>query len=127
MGRNLSQSRQPGLLKNEKYKPYIKWNKETDEWICKAIRIDTDKDEEMEKTTESTIKVIMTRKELDIIARLIAYMYHDKRDEYEELASDLRKEHIYRDLRSIDTWLNSQYKKLEDEDEQPKQEKRQHL
>ena len=127
MGKNLSQSRQPGLQKNEKYKPYIKWNKETDEWICKAVRIDTDKDEEMEKTTESTIKVIMTRKELDIIARLIAYMYHDKRDEYEEIASDLRKEHIYKDLRSIDTWLNTQYKQLEDEDEQPKQEKRQRL
>ena len=35
MGKNLSQSKQPGLQKNEKYKPYIKWNKETDEWILK--------------------------------------------------------------------------------------------
>ena len=72
----------------------------------------------------SKIKILMDRKELDIIARIVAYMYHDKRDDYEELASDMRKEHIYKDLRSIDTWLNSQYRRLENEDEQSKQKKR---
>ena len=59
----------------------------------------------------------MEKDELDIIARIVAYMYHDKKDEYTEIASDLRKEHIYKDLRSIDQWLNIQYKRLEDQDE----------
>ena len=47
-------------------------------------------------------------------------MYHDKKDEYEEVASDMRKEHIYKDLRAIDLWLNTQYKQLEDQNEQSK-------
>ena len=29
----------------------------------------------------------------------------------------LEKENVYKDLRSIDTWLNSQYQKLEKENE----------
>ena len=119
MGRNLSQSRQPGLLKNEEAHPHIRYNKDTEEWDIWVTKEN--------QTKMGSITVEMTREELDIIARLIAYMYHDKRDEYEELASDLRKEHIYKDLRSIDVWLNSQYQRLEDEDEQPKQEERQRL
>tara|TARA_Y100000310_G_scaffold102220_1_gene100427 strand:- start:140 stop:373 length:234 start_codon:yes stop_codon:yes gene_type:complete len=63
----------------------------------------------------------MDRKELDIIARLIAYMYHDKRDEYEVLASSLRKEHIYKDLREIDQWLNIQYQRIEQQEEKDRQ------
>ena len=63
----------------------------------------------------------MDRKQLDVIARLVAYLYHDKKDEYENLASDMRKEHIYKDLRAIDIWLNSQYRRLENENEQSKQ------
>ena len=54
----------------------------------------------------------MERKELDIIARLVAYMYHEKREEYENLASDERKGHIYDDLRSIDRWLAERYQYL---------------
>jgi len=80
-------------------------------------------EKEMEKTMDqisSKIKISMDRKELDIIARLVAYMYHDKKDEYEELASDLRKEHIYSDLRSINQWLSIQYQRLEIEDERNK-------
>ena len=73
------------------------------------------------------IKVLMDREQLDIISRIVAYMYHDKEDEYKEIASDMRKEHIYKDLRSIDIWLNSQYKRLESQNEQPKQEKRERL
>ena len=117
MEKNLSQSRQPGSLKNEKAYPHIRYNKDTEEWDIWVTKEN--------QTKMGSITVEMTREELDIIARLIAYMYHDKRDEYEELASDLRKEHIYKDLRSIDVWLNSQ--RLEDEDEQPKQEERQRL
>ena len=113
---------------NERWKPYIRYNKDTDSWISKAIKIDRYRDEEMEEIMEKAqIEVLMDREQLDIIARIIAYMYHDKKDEYEEVASDMRKEHIYKDLRSINTWLNSQYQRLEKEDEQSKQEKRKHF
>ena len=127
MEKNPLQSKRLRLLRDERYKPYVKWNKETDEWIYKAIKIDKNEDERMEEITESTIKILMTRSELDTIARLIAYMYHDKKDEYAEIASDMRKDHIYKDLRSINIWLNSQYQQLEKEDEQPKQDKRKHI
>ena len=60
---------------------------------------------------------MVNRRQLDIIAKLVSYMYHDKRAEYEEIASDERKDHIYRDIRIIDQWISSQYKRLEAEDE----------
>ena len=125
MGKNPLQSRQPRLQKNERWKPYIKWDKKTDEWIYKAVKVNRPGDEEMEEDRQTTqINIRMDRKELDVIARLVAYMYHDKKDEYLEIASELRKGHIYSDLRKIDEWLNLQYKKLEEEDEQSKQKKR---
>ena len=113
---------------NERWKPHVRYNKDTDSWISKAIRIDRDRDEEVDEIVEEKkIKIIMTRKQLDIIARLVAYMYHDKKDEYEELASDMRKDHIYKDLRSINMFLDSQYQRLEKKDEQSKQKKRKHF
>ena len=123
MEKKPSLSRQQRLLKSEKWRPYIRFEKETGEWIAKAIREERPGGEKKEKTMDkvsSKIKVSMDRKELDIIARLVAYMYHDKKDEYEEIASDLRKEHIYSDLRSIDQWLNIQYQRLEAKDERNK-------
>ena len=117
-------SKQQRLLKNERWKPYVRYKKETGEWIAKAVREEQPGREEMEEKVEGTmykmsskIKILMERDNLDIIARIVAYMYHDKKDEYTEIASDLRKEHIYKDLRSIDQWLNIQYKRLEDQDE----------
>jgi len=124
MGKNRSPSKQQGLQKNERWKPYVRWNRETDEWISKAIRVDQDGDEEME---EVEVKIEMTKKELDVISRIVAYLYHDKKDEYEEVASDMRKKHIYADLRSINIWLDNQYRQLEDKNEQSKQEKRKYL
>tara|TARA_Y100000034_G_scaffold82241_1_gene98568 strand:- start:98 stop:448 length:351 start_codon:yes stop_codon:yes gene_type:complete len=113
---------------NERWKPYIRYNKDTDSWVAKAIKIDGQEKERMDTISKKPqIKILMDREQLDIIARIIAYMYHDKRDEYEEIASDMRKKHIYKDLRSIDIWLNSQYQRLEKEDEQSKQEKRKHF
>jgi hypothetical protein len=110
---------------NERWKPYIRYDKKEDRWISKAVRIDRHRDEEMETSSKKAqIKVLMDREQLDIIARLVAYMYHDKKDDYEEIASDMRKEHIYKDLRSIDIWLDSQYRRLEKENEQSKQKKR---
>ena len=110
-------------LKNERWKPYIRYEKETDTWIAKAIREERSDSEKMEGTMDkisSKIKVLMEREQLDIIARLVAYMYHDKKDEYIEIASDLRKEHIYKDLRNIDQWLNIQYQRMESQDEKHK-------
>ena len=118
------QSRPPRSLKNERWRPYIRFKKETGEWITKAIREERPREEKMETIMDqvsSKIKISMNRKELDIIARLVAYMYHDKKDEYEELASDLRKEHIYSDLRSINQWLNIQYDRIEQREEKDRQ------
>ena len=116
--------KQQRLLKNERWKPYVRYKKETGEWIAKAVREERPGREEMEEKVEGTmdkmsskIKILMERDNLDIIARIVAYMYHDKKDDYIGIASDLRKEHIYEDLRSIDQWLNIQYKRLEDQDE----------
>ena len=116
-------SKQLKLLTNEKWKPYIRYKKETDTWIAKAVqeeRSDSKKVEGIVDKVSSKIKVLMEREDLDIIARIIAYMYHDKKDDYIEIASELRKEHIYKDLRSIDQWLNIQYQKIEAQDEKYK-------
>ena len=60
---------------------------------------------------------VVDRNQLDLIAKIVTYLYHDKRKEYEKIASDQRKAHIYRDIKAIDQWLSSQYKRLEREDE----------
>ena len=59
---------------------------------------------------------MITRKQLDIIAKIVTYLYHDERKHYEETASEERKHHIYRDIKSIDQWLSSQYRRLGVED-----------
>ena len=59
---------------------------------------------------------MVDRNQLDLIAIIIAVLYHDKRKEYEKIASDKRKTHIYNDIKVIDQWLSSQYKRLERED-----------
>ena len=59
---------------------------------------------------------VVDRNQLDLIAKIITYLYHDKRKEYEKIASDKRKTHIYNDIKIIDQWLSSQYKRLERED-----------
>ena len=123
MEKKPSLSRQLRLLKSEKWRPYIRFEKETGRWIAKAIREKRPGRQEMEGIMDkmsSKIKILMERDELDIIARIVAYMYHDKKDDYTGIASDLRKEHIYKDLRSIDQWLNIQYQRLEDQDERNK-------
>ena len=120
MEKKPSLSRPQRLLKSEKWRPYIRFKKETGEWIAKAIREERSNNEKVEEIMDkmsSKIKILMEREDLNIIDRLVAYMYHDKKDDYTGIASDLRKEHIYEDLRSIDQWLNIQYQRLEDQDE----------
>ena len=114
------QSKPLRLLKDERWRPYIRYEKETDAWITKAIKEVKAGREEMEETvgrTLSKIKILMDREQLDIIARIVAYMYHDKIDSLKTTATDLRKEHIYKDLRSIDQWLNIQYQQMQDKDD----------
>ena len=60
---------------------------------------------------------VVDRNQLDLIAKIITYLYHDKKKEYEKIASDSRKNHIYNDIKVIDQWLSSQYKQLERENE----------
>ena len=120
MAKNHLPFKQQRLLKNERWRPYIRYNKETGAWITKAIKEERPEREKMEKTVDkisSKIKVLMERKDLDIIARIVAYMYHDKIDSLKTTATDLRKEHIYKDLRSIDQWLNIQYQQMQDKDD----------
>ena len=59
---------------------------------------------------------MITRKRLNIIAKIVTYLYHDERKHYEETASEERKHHIYRDIKAIDQWLSSQYRRLGVED-----------
>ena len=116
-------SRPLGLLKNERWKPYIRYQKETDTWIAKAIREKPAKDEEMEEAMGkiiSKIRILMDKPQLDIISRLVAYLYHDKVDDYKEIASDLRKDQIQKDLKEIDQWLNIQYNRLAQQEERDK-------
>ena len=111
------------LLKSERWKPYVRYQKETDTWIAKAVKEVRKGKRIMEETMDqisSKIKVLMDRKQLDIIARLVAYMYHEKKDDYEKDASDLRKEHIYRDLKSINEWLGIQYRRIGQQEEKDK-------
>ena len=120
MEKKHSHSKPQELLKNERWRPYIRWEKETGTWIAKAIREERPVSKKVERTMDkipSKIKILMERDELDIIARIVAYMYHDQKDGYMDIASDLRKEHIYKDLRSIDQWLNIQYQRIEAQDE----------
>ena len=58
----------------------------------------------------------MTRKQLDLIAKIVTYLYHDEKKHYEETASEERKHHIYKDIKAIDQWLSSQYRRLGVED-----------
>ncbi len=60
---------------------------------------------------------MIDRKQLDLIAKIVTYMYHDEKKHYEESASAARKTHIYRDIQDIDRWIESQYIRLEAEDE----------
>ena len=59
---------------------------------------------------------MITRKQLNIIAKIVTYLYHDEKKHYEETASEERKHHTYRDIKAIDQWLSSQYKRLGAED-----------
>ena len=123
MEKKPSLSRPQRLLRSERWRPYIRFEKETGRWIAKAIkeaRLDSKKTEGTKEKISSKIKVLMERDGMTDMDAIELYMYHDKKDDYTGIASDLRKEHIYEDLRSIDKWLNIQYQRLEDQDKRNK-------
>ena len=101
------QSKQQRLQKTSEPVPHIRYNKQTEEWTMKVKYVSTPRE----------IKPEMNKKQLDSIAKIVAYMYHDEKKHYEETASDTRKTHIYSDIKAIDQWLESQYKRLGVEDE----------
>ena len=73
------QSKPQRLLKNERWTPYVRYQKETDTWITKAIKEERGDYKEMEETMgkiASKIRILMDRKQLDVMARLVAYLYH---------------------------------------------------
>ena len=99
-----SQSKQQELLKKIKIVPYVRYNKKTEEWTMKAKLIENSKE----------IIITMERKQLDSIAKIVAYLYHDEREKYIQTTSETRKGHIYKDLEDINQWLTIEYKKLKE-------------
>jgi hypothetical protein len=88
--------------------PDIKYDKVTEEWTMRAKLIESREEPE----------IIMTKKQLDSIAKIISYLYHDKKQQYMKSSSELRKLHIYNDLKDIDQWLTIEYNKLRGKDEE---------
>ena len=115
MAKKPLQSKPQRLLTNERWKPYIRYHKETDTWTIKAIQV-----EEIMLEDTSNIKILVNKKQLDTMARLVAYLYHEKIDEYQEHASDLRKATIRNDLKSADQWLKTQYNELKNQGKKDK-------
>tara|TARA_R100001594_G_scaffold100262_1_gene134871 strand:+ start:2305 stop:2538 length:234 start_codon:yes stop_codon:yes gene_type:complete len=68
--------------------------------------------------TQEEPRITMTKKQLDAIAKIVSYLYHDKQQQYMKSSSELRKMHIYNDLKDIDQWLTMEYNKLRGDDEE---------
>ncbi len=103
------QSKQQKLQrKTSKYVPNIKYDKVTEEWTMRAKLIETQEEP----------RITMTKKQLDAIAKIVSYLYHDKQQQYMKSSSELRKMHIYNDLKDIDQWLTMEYNKLRGDDEE---------
>ena len=95
-------------------RPSIRYDKEMDETIISVYYDDpepTTADEFNEELFKDPGPI--TRKELNIIEKLVNYVYHEKREEYESLASNERKEHIMQDCKAADAWLIQQYAYLD--------------
>ena len=99
-----SQSKQQELLKKIKIVPYVRYNKKTEDWTMKAKLIEN----------SNEIIITMERKQLDSIAKIVAYLYHDEREKYIQTTSETRKGHIYKDLEDINQWITIEYKKLKE-------------
>ena len=107
MEKKHSQFRQQKLQKTKPI-PYVRYNKKTDEWIMTSKLVKIKK--------ESNIKI--NKKQLNSIAKIVSYLYFDEKEKYMKSASNSRKQHIYNDLKDIDSWLSIQYKRLKEKDEE---------
>jgi hypothetical protein len=109
-------------IKKKKPKPYIHWDKETDEWTCKAI-IETEiidiepttADEYNEALLESSIHKHTNNEvdmdTLDSISRITAHLISFTKDKPLYSEYELKNGIISRDLKLVDKWLTNQYKK----------------
>jgi hypothetical protein len=129
-----SQEKKKIECSGHKWIPSIIYDKDLDDTLtsvyCKECNIPYSKEIDMEIPFVPSPPKIDTREKLNSISRLVEYMYDSKREEYELLASEDRKEHIFNDLQSISRWLNDQYRALnkkEIEDVVTKQDKRKYI
>ena len=101
MGKNHSDS---NLHKRKKVKPYIRWDKETDEWECRSyVEYEIIKEEPLEIKEAK-----MPRRELlDSISRSVITL-KDKKD-------IIRNPNMKSDLETIDNWLTLEYEMLNPE------------
>ena len=124
MEKKHSQSRLQSL---KKPRPYVRYDKETDDTIVSVYYDDpepttADEFNELPYDAEwngNKLEILwkgpgpITREQLDIIERIINYVYHEKHEEYDTLASKERKEQIHKDCKSVDAWLAAQYAYLD--------------
>jgi len=138
MEKNLIVSRSQEKKKTEchehEWSPKIRYDKTLDETFtsvyCQVCSINYKENLDMEIPFVPNPPKIDTREKLNSVARLVEYMYESKREEYESLASDKRKDHIFNDLQAVSRWLNDQYRTLnkkEIEDVITKQDKGKHI
>ena len=82
-------------LRRKKVKPYVRWNKETDEWTCTSYEeYDPVKPEQIAKETQ------MNRKVLDAISRLIIELRSQEINHNPNIGNDLKL---------VDEWLELEY------------------
>ena len=120
----MEKNRLPSRLQSLKTpKPYIRYDKERDDTIVSVYYDDpepttADEFNKLPYDTEwngNKLEILwkdpgpMTRKQLNIIERIVSYVYHEKHEEYDTLASKERKEQIRKDCKSVDSWLAAQY------------------
>ena len=101
------QYKQQKSQKKNKIVPSIRYDKKQDKWTIKTKSIVKPQEE----------LIMINKKQLDSIAKMVSYLYHDEQKSYLESSSDTRKYHIYQDLKEIDMWLTSVYKKLKESNE----------
>ena len=116
MEKNHSQYKQQKLQKKNKIVPCLIGDPKTGDWTIKSKLIEVQ--EESFKETSGEITIYMDKKQLNSIAKIVAYIYNDEKTHYMKSTSDMRKQHIYNDLKIIDEWLTLQYNRLKESNEE---------
>ena len=99
--------------KRGKIKPYIRWDKETDEWECRSyIEYEIEPKEYNEYSMTHTAhrddnkEICMERRILDAISRCVLKLRTGRQLQHPSTATDLER---------IDNWLTIQYEMLKPE------------